>query len=168
MASTARRIAGSVGLGGPWRILFSPARLGEAAALQVGVGDHRHERVAVQAAPGPALEVIEAEFFLELLVGLLADPSRLDRGGERLEVGVGRQVGKIVLRSPEARRSPTSQASSPGMCCMPLSWMRCGGPSAIRTRTAAKEAAKDPLVPLRQLTRRHFAVARTSSAGAES
>jgi hypothetical protein len=26
--------------------------------------------------------VIEAEFFLELLVGLLADPSRLDRGGE--------------------------------------------------------------------------------------
>ena len=47
MASTARRIAGSVGLGGPWRILFSPARLGEAAALQVGVGDHGHERVAV-------------------------------------------------------------------------------------------------------------------------
>src|SRR5580700_8413828 len=90
MASTARRIAGSVGLGGPWRILFSPARLGEAAALQVGVGDHRHERVAVQAMPG-------SEFFLELLVGLLADPSRLDRGGERLEVGVGRQVGKIVF-----------------------------------------------------------------------
>src|SRR5580704_5661017 len=68
MASTARRIAGSVGLGGPWRILFSPARLGEAAALQVGVGDHRHERVAVQAMPGSAFEVIEAEFFLELLV----------------------------------------------------------------------------------------------------
>ena len=62
MASTARRIAGSVGLGGPpWRILFSPARLGEAAALQVGVGDHRHERVALQAMPGSAFEVIEAE-----------------------------------------------------------------------------------------------------------
>src|SRR3984957_18674172 len=43
MASTARRIAGRVGFGGPWRILFSPARLGEAAALQVGVGDHRHQ-----------------------------------------------------------------------------------------------------------------------------
>src|ERR1700691_6793473 len=56
MASTARRIAGNVGLGGPWRILFSPARLGEAAALQVGVGDHRHERVAVQAMPGSAFE----------------------------------------------------------------------------------------------------------------
>ena len=77
MASTARRIAGSVGLGGPWQILFSPARPGEAAALQVGVGDHRHERVAVQATPGPASEVVEDEFFLELLLGLLADPSRL-------------------------------------------------------------------------------------------
>jgi hypothetical protein len=97
MASAARRIAGSVGLGGPWRILFSPARLGEAAALQVGVGDHRHERVAVQAMPGSAFEVVEAEFFLELLVGLLAEPSRLDRGSERLEAGVGRQVGKIVF-----------------------------------------------------------------------
>src|SRR3984885_2827811 len=86
IARMARRIAGSVGLGGPWRILFSPARFSEAAALQVGVGDHRHERVAAQATPGSAFEVVETEFFLELLVGLLADPSRLDRGGERLEV----------------------------------------------------------------------------------
>ena len=123
----------------------------------------------MQTMPGSAFEVVEAEFFLELLVGLLADPSRLDRGGERLEVGVGRQVGKRAFGvSPEARGSPTSQASSPGICCMPVSWMRCGGPSAIRTRTAAKEAPKGPLVPLRQLTRRQFAVARTSSACAES
>src|ERR1700733_11674976 len=70
---------------------------GAAAALQVGVGDHRHERVAMQAMPGSAFEVVEAKFFLELLVGLLADPSGLDRGGERLEAGVGRQVGKIVF-----------------------------------------------------------------------
>jgi hypothetical protein len=33
------------------------------------------------------------------------------------------------------------------MCCIPFSWMRWGGPSVIRTRTAAKEAAKGPLVP---------------------
>jgi hypothetical protein len=64
MARTARRIAGSVGLGGPRRILFSPTRFSEAAALQVGVGDHRHERVTVQATPGSAFEVVEAEFFL--------------------------------------------------------------------------------------------------------
>ena len=59
MARTARRIAGSVGLGGPWRIFFRP-RFSEAAALQVGVGDHRHERVAVQATPGSAFEVVAA------------------------------------------------------------------------------------------------------------
>ena len=166
MARTARRIAAVSAWAARGGILFSPARFSEAAALQVGVGDHRHERVAVQATPGSAFEVVEAEFFLELLVGLLADPSRLDRGGERLEVGVGRQVGKIVFALARGATLADGQASSPGMCCMPLSWMRCGGPSAIRTGTAAKEAAKGPLVPLRQLTRRHFAVARTSSAGA--
>src|SRR5277367_861700 len=97
MARPGRRIAGNVAFGGPSRNLFSPALFSEATALQEGVCDHGHEGVAMQAMPGSALEVIEAEFFLELLVGLLADPSRLDRGGERLEVGVGRQVGKIVF-----------------------------------------------------------------------
>jgi hypothetical protein len=134
MASTARRIAGSVGLGGPWRVLFSPARLGEAAALQVGVGDHRHERVAVQAMPRSAFEVIEAEFFLELLVGLLADPSRLDRGGERLEAGVGRQVGKIGFAL--ARGAPL--ADQPGLLArrvlhallMDALWRTIGDPHA--------------------------------------
>ena len=65
--------------------------------LQEGVCDHGHQGVAMEAAPGPALEVIEAQFFLEVLMGLFADPSRLDRAGEGLEVGVGRQVGKIVF-----------------------------------------------------------------------
>jgi hypothetical protein len=82
------------GFGGPWRILFSPVRFGEAAALQEGVCDHCHQRVAVQAMPRAAFEVVEAQFFLELLMRLLADPSRLDRGGERLEVGLCRQVGR--------------------------------------------------------------------------
>jgi len=30
--------------------------------LEEGVSDHRHERMPVQALPGPSLEVIEAEF----------------------------------------------------------------------------------------------------------
>src|SRR6202453_492108 len=134
MASTARRIAGNVGLGGPWRILFSPARLGEAAALQVGVGDHRYERVAVQAMPGAAFEVVEAKFFLELLVGLLADPSGLDRGGERLEAGVGRQVGKIVF----ALARGATLADQPGLLArhvlhalvMDALWRTIGDPHA--------------------------------------
>jgi len=70
--------------GGPGRrvVIFPPPRptmLGEAQVLQVGAGDARHQRVSVQPGPGASLEVIEAEFFLELPVGLLADPARLDR-----------------------------------------------------------------------------------------
>ena len=65
--------------------------------LEEGVGDHRHERVPVKALPGSALEVIEAEFFLHLLMGLLADPSRLDGGSQRAQVGASRQVGEVVF-----------------------------------------------------------------------
>lgn len=61
--------------------------------LQVGAGDARHQRVPVQAGPGAALEVIEAKFLLELLVGLLADPARLDRAGQGPPGRAGRQVG---------------------------------------------------------------------------
>jgi hypothetical protein len=44
----------------------------------ITAGDHRHERMSMKALPGPALEVIETEFFLQLLVCLLANPSRLE------------------------------------------------------------------------------------------
>ena len=58
--------------------------------LEEGVGDHRHERMAMKALPGSALEVIETEFFFELLMRLLADPSRLDNGCQRTQFGVRR------------------------------------------------------------------------------
>ena len=59
-------------------ILFFPFCCFEPAILKESVGDHRHQRMAVQALPGPAFEVIETEFFFQLLVRLLANPSRLD------------------------------------------------------------------------------------------
>jgi len=65
--------------------------------LKEGVRDHYHERVSVQALPGPSLEVIEAEFFFHLLMGLFADPSRLDGGSQRAQVGAGGQVGEVVF-----------------------------------------------------------------------
>jgi hypothetical protein len=41
----------------------------------------RHvKRMTVKALPGSALEVIETKFFFQLLVSLLANPSRLDGG----------------------------------------------------------------------------------------
>ena len=48
--------------------------------LEEGISDHRHERVTMKALPGSSLEVVEAEFLFQLLMGLFADPSRLDRG----------------------------------------------------------------------------------------
>jgi len=49
------------------------------------------------------------------------------------------------FRSPLARCSATSQASSPGKC-----WARAAtGPSATRTRSAANSALSGPLVPFR-------------------
>jgi hypothetical protein len=60
--------------------------------------------VVVQAAPGAALEVVEAVqrfitrcTLLELLVRLLADPARLDRGRQRLQRRLGGEVREIVL-----------------------------------------------------------------------
>ena len=38
-----------------------------------------------------------------------------------------------------------------GQMLLALSLIRCGGPSAVRTRTAAKRALSLPFVPVRQL-----------------
>src|SRR5277367_3829252 len=49
-----------------------------------------------------------------------------------------------------------------------MSLIRCGGPSAVRTRTAAKRASSPPLVPFRQLTFCHLALASMSSAAVDN
>jgi hypothetical protein len=48
--------------------------------LEESVSNHGHERVAVEALPGSPLEVVETHFFFQLLVSLLANPSRLEGG----------------------------------------------------------------------------------------
>ena len=104
MAMSAARTAGRLGDGGgpgTRRRIFPrprPTVPGEAEVLQKGHGDHDHEGVVVEPMPAPALEVVEAEFLLHLLVRLLADPARLDEPGEALDRGVGGQVGEVVLR----------------------------------------------------------------------
>jgi hypothetical protein len=65
--------------------------------LKEGVGDHSHERMTVKAWPRSSLEVIEAEFFFQLLMGLLAVPSRLDGGSQGSQVHRGGQVGEVVF-----------------------------------------------------------------------
>ena len=65
--------------------------------LEEGISDHCHQRMAVKALPGSSLEVIEAEFLFQLLMGLLANPSRLDGGRQGAQLGLRRQVGEIVF-----------------------------------------------------------------------
>ena len=65
--------------------------------MEEGEGDHRHQAMSVQPCPRSAFEVIKPELFLELLMCLFADPSRLDRRRKRLECGVGRQVRQIIF-----------------------------------------------------------------------
>ena len=76
-----RRMAGRLGWGGgpapifPW-VLFPP----EPQMLQEGKGKLAEQGVVMQPTPAPALEVIEAQLVLHLLVHLLADPASLDQG----------------------------------------------------------------------------------------
>src|SRR5258706_15201069 len=65
--------------------------------LEESVSNHGHERVAVEALPGSPLEVVETQFFFQLLVSLLANPSRLDGGRQGAQVGLRWQVGEIVF-----------------------------------------------------------------------
>ncbi len=44
--------------------------------------------------------MVGAEFFLELLMRLLTDPSGLDRGGELFQARVGRQVRHVIFLLP--------------------------------------------------------------------
>ena len=90
-------MAGMLGCGGGPEILFFPSRCFEAAGLEEGVGDHRHQGMSMQSRPGSAFEVVEPKLLLELLVGLFTDPSGFDRGGECLEVRIGWQVRHIVF-----------------------------------------------------------------------
>ena len=65
--------------------------------LQEGEGEHRHECMAVKALPGSPFEVVEAKFLFQLLMGLLANLSCLDGGGQGAQIGRRRQIGEVVF-----------------------------------------------------------------------
>src|SRR5215831_6436521 len=88
--------------------------------LEECVSDHRHERMTMQTLPRSALEVIETEFFFQLLVSLLANPTRLDGGRQGAQVSLCRQVGEIVFllsRHPVFADEPSLVA---GQMLLPL------------------------------------------------
>jgi hypothetical protein len=65
--------------------------------LEEREGEHRKDDVMVKSVPGTAFEVAKAEFLLELLMGLLACPTSLDRGSERTERGPRRVIAEVKL-----------------------------------------------------------------------
>src|SRR3954464_14077789 len=93
----ARRISGSDGCGGGplGTTFFSPTRRLQAPVLQISKGDAGHQGVAMQAGPGPALEVAEPQFLLELLMYLFAGPARLDGGDPPAQRRPLRQVAEV-------------------------------------------------------------------------
>src|SRR3974390_69256 len=111
----ARRTAGKLGCGGGLPTLFFPLCGSEAAMLEEGVGDHCHQGVTVKPMPGPSFEVIKPKLFLELLMGLFADPARLDGAGKRLNRRVGWQVREIVFAFPTG----ATFADQPGLVAHP-------------------------------------------------
>jgi len=91
-------MAGRLGWGGGpgsggLPVLFPP----EPQMLQEREGELAQEPVVVQATPAPALEMVEAQLVLHLLVHLLADPTSLDQGRQDLERRIGRVIGQVVL-----------------------------------------------------------------------
>ena len=153
--------------------LFPPLRRGKTAVLEEGKGEHRHECVSVQPGPGSALEVVEAEFLLQLLVGLLAGPARLDRRRKHLEGGVSGKVGEGVLRL--ARRPALTDNPSRAVLST-LAGQVLGGPAADHLGRAvgnpdpggSEVGGSRPFVPRRHVTFRQAASARTVSAERES
>src|SRR4051812_23528677 len=108
-----RRTSGSVGRGGgPPSGRASAPFFPEPQVLQEGEGEPTQQGVVVQAAPTAALEMVQPQLLLELLVRLLAHPARLDQRRQLRERGLGRQVREVVLAP--ARGAPLAPQPGPG------------------------------------------------------
>jgi hypothetical protein len=123
---------------------------------QIGEGDGRHQRVAMQTRPGAPCEVAQAEFLLELLVGLFTHPACRDGSSQSAQRRARRQVAEVeftlAVRAPFAnqpRRLPADANCYKGQA------------ATYPNLPAANRAASVPLVPCRQMTRRYVKTALT-------
>ncbi len=97
----------------------------------------------MQTLPRSALEVIETEFFLQLLVSLLANPTSLDGSRERAQVSLCRQVGEIVFllsRHPMFSDEPSLLAGQMLLTLVPDPLRRSvGDPHASGSKTSRED-----------------------------
>lgn len=83
--------------GGAATVVFFPAARTQAQVLEKREGEHREQRMVMQAQPTAPFEMIESEFFLHLLVGLLTHPPRFDRRRQRTERCSGWMIREVIL-----------------------------------------------------------------------
>src|SRR3954447_19381690 len=118
--------------GDPWRLTtFFPRQrrdllLAELLQHQEPIGEHHQARVVMKPTPRPALEMIQAQLFLHLLVALLhrpaalpepdrLQPTRLDRQireGE-LDLAVALLLDQQPVRRGEGTLTPSPSLSRP-------------------------------------------------------
>lgn len=124
------------------RSFFSRGERAQAVMLQKREDQHREQGMMMQAQPTASFEVIEAEFFLRLLVRLLADPTGLDGRGERAQRrvrGVVRQVGLAFPVCPPFTHQPRKVA---GQVLAVGRWRAIGDPNAHRRELSVQRTAR--------------------------
>ena len=131
--------------------------------LEESVGDHRHQRVTMKTLPGSSLEVVETEFFFQLLMRLLANPSRFESQPRR--AGWSSTAGwRDSIHLP--RRAVF--ADEPGLFARKMLLTLVADPLRWSVGDAHADGGETsfqlPLVPMRQLKFRHGASASMSSA----
>src|SRR5579872_5858814 len=93
----------------------------------------------MEAVPGATLEVVEAEFLLELLVGLLAGPTRFDRGGQNAERRAIVVIGEVEFDVAVS----STLADEPGFFARQMDMM--SGVGAVRDADAnGREVSGQP------------------------
>src|SRR5215217_3635432 len=88
----------------------------------------------MQPGPGAPFEVVEPQFLLELLMRLLANPSCLEGGGERLQCARRR----LHLRDARSGRTERGPASEPGFRGRPARRRRLCASAACGSRGRLK------------------------------
>src|SRR5947207_4513857 len=104
----------------------------------------------MQSVPGSTLEVIETEFFFQLLVSLLANPSRLDDARQGAQVHLRRQVGEIVFLLSRYPVFPDHQSLVAGQMLLPLVPNPLRRPAANQHADCNKTRLNIPFPPARR------------------
>src|SRR6266566_4781069 len=99
--------------------------------LEEGVGDHYHQYMTIKTLPRSSLEVVETEFLLELLMGLLANPPRLDRGSQSAQGPSQRAGGALPGHLPRVHVTVEPDDTHCPCCRAPMRQLLTG-PNACK------------------------------------